>query len=201
MDPNVCHDQDLPVDPRVHRRLLRYLNQARVPEHLMVAPHDRRVGDEDAAHSEHVEHHPKEKQILDRDLAARLICERDRISPLHGFAHIKDVLAIEPRIRERLRDIILSFGPATYGRWDLLYDLEVGGAEVAIEHAALLRTYEVVFLADGTDTVLWDPSDETTPSFTRLSGANEVLSANLLCCGHSVESRYQAASNPPARSS
>lgn len=140
---------------------------------------------------DHVEHHPKEKQILDRNLAERLICERDRISPIHGFGHLKDVLAIDPRIRERLRDIIFSFGPASYGRWDLLYDLEVDGADFSIEHAALLRTYEVVFLADGTDTLLWDPSDETTPLFTLLSGASTGLAANLLCCGHSLLSDGQ----------
>ncbi|MGH8507769.1 MAG: galactose oxidase-like domain-containing protein [Gammaproteobacteria bacterium] len=189
MEPNEC--DEMPIDPQVHRRLLRFLNQARTPEDLMVAPHDRKVADEDAAHMDHVEHHPKEKQVLDRELAERLICERDRISPLHGFGHLKGVFAIDPRIRERLKDLISSFGPATYGRWDLLYDLEVGGTEISIEHAALLRTYEIVFLADGTDTLIWDPSDEVNPQFTLLSGTDTDLAANLLCCGHSFLSDGQ----------
>ena len=48
----------------------------------------------------------------------------------------------------------------------------------------MLRTYEVVFLADGTNTLLWDPSDETTPQFTLLDGPTTGLTANLLCGGH-----------------
>jgi hypothetical protein len=59
MEPKECHNQELPIDPQVHRRLLRFLNQARIPEDLMVASHDRKVVDEDAGHRDRVEHHPK----------------------------------------------------------------------------------------------------------------------------------------------
>lgn len=176
--------KELPGDPKGQRRFLRFLNAAGTPEDLLVAPHDRRVVDEEEAHSQHVEHAAGERRILDGDLAKLIIDARDEDFPVHGFAHPRDVLKIHPRLAELFKDILLSFGAPTYGRWDLLYPIEPNGTAFAIEHAALLRSYQVIFLADGTDTLLWDPSDETTPQYTLLSGASTGLTANLLCCGH-----------------
>src|SRR5215813_10860498 len=56
---------------------------------------------------------------------------------------------------------------------------------MAIEHAALMHNYKVVFLADGTDTAVWDPSDEVTPKISRLTSAQTGLVADIVCCGHS----------------
>jgi len=178
-------DKEEDIDVRTHRRLLRFINAARSPEDLMVAPHDRKFVDEEEAHTDHIEHHQHERQILKREQAKQIIDARDKLSPVHGFAHLRDLFAIDPRILELLRGIFSRFGPANYGRWDLLYPLNPGGNPFAIEHAALLRTYKVAFLADSTDTALWDPSDETTPIMSRLSGATTGLTANLVCCGHS----------------
>ncbi|MGH8537080.1 MAG: galactose oxidase-like domain-containing protein, partial [Gammaproteobacteria bacterium] len=77
-----------------------------------------------------------------------------------------------------------ALGPATYGRWDYLFDMEAGGVELSIEHAALLRTGEVVFIESGTDTILWDPTDEVTPRFTTIPGSVTGLTADLFCSGH-----------------
>lgn len=183
-----------PAEARAHRRLLRFLNDAGTPDNLEVAPHDRLAVDEDVAHTEHLEHHPEERRIFKRELATKLLALRNRKYPLDGFKHVDDVLVdrgLAVDLREILGDLLTSFGPANYGRWDLLYDLEVGGTEISIEHAALLRTYEVVFLADGTDTLLWDPSDETNGQFDLLAGGTTGLTANLLCCGHSFLSDGQ----------
>lgn len=184
--------QEPPIDPKAHRRLLRFLNAARNPEDLLVAPHDRKFVDEEEAHTDHIEHHPVEKQCLDRDLATRLFKAREQLYPIHGFAHVQDVIKINPGIARFLKELLLSFAAPTYGRWDLLGSLAPGGTPFAIEHAALLRTYKVLFLADSTDTVLWDPSDETSPlTFSRLLGATTGLTANLVCCGHSFLSDGQ----------
>jgi hypothetical protein len=46
-------------------------------------------------------------------------------------------------------------------------------------------------MANGTNTLLWDPSNETMPLFTLLDGATTTLTANLLCGGHSFLSDGQ----------
>ena len=179
------------ADHATHLRILRYLNNARIPEDLMVAPHDRHFIDEEQAHSDDIEHHIKEKQLMKKDLAKEIIRERNKLFPSTGFIHIRDAIKIIPALLDLLKHLLASFGPANYGRWDLLYDLGVGGDPYAIEHSALLYTYEVIFLADGTDTLLWDPSNETSPVFTKLTSANSGLTSNLVCCGHSFLSDGQ----------
>jgi hypothetical protein len=172
---------------RVQRRLLRFFNDGQFPEQLMVAPHDRIAIDEETHHtSDHMEHFEDQepRQLLDRKTATRIILERNKEFPNRGFQNIRDLVALLPELRDRFRGFLSAFGAATYGRWDVLYDIEVGGTHVEIEHAALLRTYQVIFLANGTNTLLWDPADETTPIFSLLDGAATGLTANLLCGGH-----------------
>jgi hypothetical protein len=185
--------RDLLAQTNSQRRLLRFLNEARFPEQLTVAPNDRISIEEEMHHTDHAEHfeHFKSKQLLDRETAKQLIITRDRIYPLRGFSNLESIIELNPNLVDILDKIMASFGAASYGRWDLLYDLEVGGTHIEVEHAALLRTYEVIFLADGTNTLLWDPSDETTPLFSLLSGATTGLTANLLCGGHSFLSDGQ----------
>lgn len=171
----------------VERRVLRFLNEARTPEQLIVAPHDRLAIDEETHHtSDHMEHFEglEPPRLMDRKTAREILTVRHRELPARGFARLRDLVAISPHLADLLKKLLASFGPANYGRWDLLYDIEVGGTHIEIEHAALLRTSEVVFLANGTNTLLWDPSDETNPQFTLLDGAATGLTANLLCGGH-----------------
>jgi hypothetical protein len=177
------------IDPAAHRRLLRYLNQARTPDDLAIAPHDRRIVDEEMDNGDNPEP-PEEKKILTREVAREIIEARDQAFPL-GFSHVKELIAIRPGIAELLNQLVLAFGPANYGKWDLLYPLEPGGSPFPIEHAALLHTYDVVFLADTTNTLLWDPSDETTPLLTLLKTADTGLTSDVVCCGHSFLSDGQ----------
>lgn len=180
--------RDAAQQAKVERRILRFLNEARFPDQLLVAPHDRFAIDEVAHHtSDHMEqtgHEHAAKRQFDRKTAAKLLMARDLAEPARGFERLRDAVDIFPGLADRIGDLIAAFGAPTYGRWDLLYPLEVGGTEVEIEHAALLRTSEVLFLANGTNTVLWDPSNEVTPIFTLLDGAATGLTANLLCGGH-----------------
>ena len=179
------------IDPRIHRRVLAFLNAARSPEDLLVAPNDRKFVNEELAHTDLIEADAEERQILTKEDAQAIIEARDRISPINGFAHLRDVVAINPGIAALLPGIVACFGPANHGRWDLLYPINPGGTPFALEHAALMHNYKVVFLADGTDTAVWDPSDETTPLISRLSAADTGLAANIVCCGHSFLSDGQ----------
>jgi hypothetical protein len=178
--------QDVSYEAKVQRRVLRFFNEGRFPEQLTVAPHDRIAIDEETHHtSDHMEHFEglEPRTLIDRKTAELIIRARDRELPF-GFSHLRDLIAVSPALADLIADILASFGAGTYGRWDLLYDIEVGGMHVEIEHAALLRTYEVIFLANGTNTLLWDPSNEVAPVFSLLDGATTGLTANLLCGGH-----------------
>src|SRR5574338_1430683 len=100
------------VDPRTHRRILRFINAAQKPEDLMVAPHDRKLVDEEEAHTEHIEHHPEEKQLLGREEAKQILEARDQISPVRGFARLTDVFDIDVRFADLFDRFLASFGPA-----------------------------------------------------------------------------------------
>jgi len=176
------------ADTRTQQRALRFVNDARVPDDLTVVPHDVQVVDEAASHMGDIPHHVPLQRTLDVKVAARILEARHQANAARGFAHIQELITIHPGLLDWLID---SFGPATYGRWDYLYDMEAGGVELSIEHAALLRTGEVIFLESGTDTILWDPSDEATPQFTVIPGSTTGLTADLFCSGHVVLSDGQ----------
>lgn len=168
-------------DIRTQERVLRFVNAARVPTDLTILPHDLRVVDEAAAHMGDIPHHVLPKRALDTKVAARILKARRDINLLHGFTSLKELLEID----RHFHDILISaLGPATHGRWDFLYDMEAGGVELSIEHAALLRTGEVLFIESGTDTILWNSADEVTPQFTSIPGAVTGLTADLFCSGH-----------------
>lgn len=176
------------ADLRTQQRALRFVNSARVPDDLTVLPDDVQVIDEAAAHMGDIPHHVPIKRSLDVKVAARILEARDKANMARGFAHVRDLMTIHPGLLDWL---LGSFGPGTYGRWDYLYDMEAGGVELSIEHAALLRTGEVIFLESGTDTILWDPSNEVTPQFTVIPGSTTGLTADLFCSGHVVLSDGQ----------
>jgi hypothetical protein len=182
---NNIENDEVEIDPRVHRRLLRFINGARGPEDLLIAPNKREVIDEEQEHPDFAEKESEVEEMFEAEHARELIAARDRVSPIQGFAHIRDAIAVNPNLANVLENLVACLGPASFGRWDLLYPLNPGGTPMAIEHAALMHNYKVVFLADGTDTAVWDPSDETTPLISRLTGAATGLVANIVCCGHS----------------
>src|SRR5215213_5937520 len=73
------NEDDPPINPKTHRRLLRFINAAQTSEDLLVAPNDRKVADEKLEHEHGAEHHHEEKQLLQRADAGALIEARDRV--------------------------------------------------------------------------------------------------------------------------
>lgn len=127
------------IDINVHRRILRFLNAARIPEDLMMPPRneillvDQRVMEADVElhHDEvpdfhgHPERDPERLKeaapLFDRELAKQVLCARDDYSPLHGFRHISQIEEIPGFSREILDRLIRLFGPRSRGKWELLY--------------------------------------------------------------------------------
>lgn len=210
--------KQLEIDGNVHRRVLAFLNAARRPEELMVPPVqevpliDERVmhGIEQILHlDEHGrDHHHHDdsphadvdaKRLFDRELAKRVLAEREDISPLIGFQHIRQLQKIAGLSRRLLDRLIFLFSPRFRGKWDVLYEsmTTVGQTPISVIHAALLHTGNVLFIADAysPDTVIWDPEDPnpatafrllsgTTTGLVRTVGAMTVTD-RLACAGHS----------------
>jgi hypothetical protein len=124
------------IDVKVHRRVLRFLNAARSPEDLMMAPpneiplFDPRVmyGMDEVLHlDEHPPAHdhavpPKGVEpIMDRHLAKRVLEARDDHSPLYGFMHISQLQKISGFDRASLERLIWIFSPRFRGKWEVLY--------------------------------------------------------------------------------
>jgi hypothetical protein len=113
--------QKTALEPRVQRRILRFVNLARGPDDLVAGP--RRVI------RTHVEqqglvgpdlHEPmpehERKPVFSKEQAERIIAWRDENSPFYGFLDIRQFRELIP---ERLLDVLTSaFGAAAYGRWD-----------------------------------------------------------------------------------
>jgi hypothetical protein len=125
------------LDVAVHRRILRFLNDARGVEDLMEPPPngvlliDERImqGDERL----HLDEHPAPDHaardldkhnapVLERALAKQVLRARDAYNPVYGFRHISQLETIpgfNPAILDRL---IWLFSPRFRGKWELLYD-------------------------------------------------------------------------------
>lgn len=92
-----------PIDPRTHRRLLRFINAARSPEAIAFAPKNEiRPEEPDPVVRRPVfEHELEEREkLVDIAQARRLLDARDELSPVHGFFHI-----------DELRDAVASTAP------------------------------------------------------------------------------------------
>ena len=202
------------LDASVHRRVLAFLNTARRPEDLMTLPQtefplfDHRVlhGQEDVLHEDEHRRHaghrhdaPKTSHLLDREIAACVLEERDRISPAYGFQHIgqlDNIVALDPKFLDRL---ITIFSPRYRGKWEVAYDgvTTAGATPISVIHAALLHTGSVLFIADAysANTVIWDPEDpDPATAFRLLNGSATGLTRmvggmtvtdRLACAGHS----------------
>src|SRR6266403_668896 len=100
---NTAQNKQPMIDVKVHRRILRFLNAARSPEDLIMPPpneillFDQRVMDgmedfdEHRPGQDHASRPKRVKPIMDRELAKRMLQERDDYSPLHGFRHISQL--------------------------------------------------------------------------------------------------------------
>jgi hypothetical protein len=188
--------EKLDVEPRIHRRVLAFLNSATRPDDLMHPP---RVVD---GHEEFGRIHEDNPDELERpqtpvleEALARKVFEVRETNGAFGFLDLRELFEISGFKRAVLEHLLHLFGHATYGHWDTLpYNTQhPNGTSVDVGHAALLHTGKVLFIpADyssvGWPTPIWDPSDETTPQF-EYPVANPDYS--LFCSGHAFLSDGQ----------
>ena len=178
---------------KVHRRILHFLNAARRPEDLLQRPireiplHDGRLME--GVHEDELVKESKRIPLLDKELAKRVLQEREKISPIYGFQHIRQLLTIKGFDARVLAHMTTAFSAAVNGEWETIYDgLVPDRTPTRVYHAALLHTGRVLFLpnAYGTDTVLWNPEDGVpATAFEVLNAATTGLGNSLVCSGHS----------------
>jgi hypothetical protein len=178
--------EHMPDERIVQRRLLQFVNAARLPEDLLKPPQRMRdtVGEHEREggrmhNGEHPRTDPWEQAKLERDLALDIIHRR----PIFGYLDIQQLLDIDRlRIPSWLEDLLRYLRARVFGSWSTPIPMEVGGMVIPIQNAAMLHTGEVLLIPSSTDTLLWDPNAMT---FTLLNGATTGLTADLFCSGHS----------------
>jgi FtsP/CotA-like multicopper oxidase with cupredoxin domain len=213
--PNLVHTVVYPeTGPATTRRVLKFLNAARSPQDLVATP-PREVPfiDERQAHGIHLDEnhsrgeqpgghghgapghgapasvgrgHGRRQALFNRHVANHVLADRIRKRPVHGFAHIDEVLDVEHFKPELLDHLFTLLGPGVYGEWEVLHD--GAGTPFEIAHAALLHNGNVLFIPESfaaTDTLLWDPGDPNHATALRtLSGAATGLTGVLFCGAH-----------------
>jgi hypothetical protein len=174
------------LSPDVERRILRFVNAARLPDDFRRPAQITRDTAGEHALVEHEMHtHRREPRAvpkinLDKDLATTIIRRR----PPFGYTSLKELLDIvndRGRLGRWIDDLITILGGTTFGEWSAPIPIEVGGTEIPIMHAALLRTGKVLLIPSSTQTLLWNLA---TSGFTLLDSAATGLTANLFCSGH-----------------
>ena len=184
----------------VQRRVLRFVNAARIPEDFQRLPQRiRQTGDEhelmheprgeahehddhdDADHPPHAGDHshpgthaaPRARIELERKVAIEIIRRR----PPLGYLHVREIFEIDPRIiGSWLEALIELLGALFYGSWSEPLLITVGATTYSIMNAAMLRSGKVLLIPSSTDTVLWNPS---TSAFSVRNGATTGLTADL----------------------
>jgi hypothetical protein len=176
------------IAPKVHRRILDFLNSAASPKDLMyvrpkVQPHGKQM------HEDNPDELQKKPQLIFDEKLARNIFDRRESSESIGFHDIKEVYEIHGFNPINIDILIRLFGPETYGQWQTLpYDTQMpGGVSVDVGHAALLHNGKVLFIPadynnDGWPTPIWDPTDEVNPVFQYPARNPDYA---LFCGGHS----------------
>ncbi len=188
-------DTDAPsiMPTAVQRRLLRFVNAARIPEDLLRTPQQTRnmlgehglgrpVGVEPGGEQgeDGEEEQPARPPKFNRELADEIIRRR----PPLGYTEMDHVLALDrARILDWLREWLRWLTAERYGEWSTPVPIVVAGSEIPIQNAALLHTGKVLLIPSSTDTLIWNPSG--APAFTLKNGAATGLTANLFCSGHS----------------
>jgi hypothetical protein len=193
---------DLPLN--IQRRLLRFVNAARVPEDFLRSPQRTRdtvdpheLMHEPGGHAPDHEHEHRETHGRARarhvepldDRWARIKLDRKdaieiiRRRPPLGYVHLRQILEIDAHAIGHWLEVLIAFlSGYWYGSWSEAIPIEVGSNTYSIMNAAMLRTGKVLLIPSSTDTVLWNP---TTSAFNVRSGAVTGLTADLFCSGHS----------------
>lgn len=172
-------------DPATHRRVLRFLNKAEIPEDLMFE-RAFEIEETDADHEEFPEELERARKtpILKREVAERVLELRNLKYPL-GFRHIDELHVLDTGLRRHLEWLFHRFSRLFFGAWSAFPQpiprRGTGGYDGVI-HAALLHTGEVLFITADETTLLWDPNDTTPATFE--NPVNQPSYSQL--CGHHV---------------
>jgi Galactose oxidase-like, Early set domain len=190
---NVDNEQGKPdeIDPKTHRRVLRYFNNAHHSNDLIFAPKNEfpLTEPEPVLRRPDVEHEVKREKVIEPAQARAVINARNKISPTVGFANIaqlRDVLVREDLLGF-LDDLVVFMGPATFGEWrEAGQIITEAGDPIDVVHAAQLHTGWVMFIEAGcgkpaSRTPLWNPFN-TAEVEIRLPA---TPTDNLYCSGHS----------------
>jgi hypothetical protein len=185
-------NDDTPLDPRTHRRLLRFINAARSQEDLAFVPQNEIPLSEPEAvlRRPDVAEQGKEREKLIEFAQARdLLAARDRVGPLHGFAHIdqlRDVLAGQD-LAGFLDRLIECMGPASFGAWEDIGQIQTdAGEQIDVVHAAMLHNGWVLFIEaacglPASRTPLWNSLNRAAVEIKVPTPPTD----NLYCSGHS----------------
>ncbi len=182
-----------PLDPRTHRRLLRFINAARTPEAIAFVPKNEIPPEEpDPVVRRPVFEHqlPEREQLVDIEQARRLLDARDEMSPAQGFFHIDELRdAVANLDAGNLLDRLIGcMGPSTFGEWRTVGEIRTpDGVRIDVVHAAVLRTGWVMFIEAAcrpnslSQTPLWNSQNETAFELKHPTPPSD----NLYCSGHS----------------
>lgn len=187
------NQKDSPFDRKTDKRVLQYFNAARATEDLMALRPDFFAEVQPLGRGRPQIQEPATKEdpvpLFDRKTAERLLRERDRISPLHGFWHFDQIKRLlDASTLKRVIFLLLRyFSRIRHGEWTTHGDVTIGGQSIVPRHAALLRTGNVIMIEGACSDVtsrtwLWNPYTRTmvTPAPTLPAGK-----FNLYCSGHS----------------
>lgn len=180
------------LDPKTHRRLLRFFNGARTPEDLAYGPlNEIKAEPQETLKRPDVDEPMQErprKKLIDLEQARRILEERDKVSPLYGFKHLDQLreLVVRERLAKYLDVLSMHLSGAIYGEWSDAGPIEdpTSHAAITVVHAAMLRTGWVMFI----EKACTIPVLSRTPIWNRAT--NEVRlptppTDNLYCSGHS----------------
>lgn len=185
-------ESEAAIDPKTHRRLLRFMNAARSPEPIAFVPKNETPPEEPdpVVRRPTFDHDPEPREkLIEFEQARRILEARDRVSPLQGFAHIDQLRDVLGRLDlgDFLDRLIACMGPSTFGEWSDIGPIQTDdGEQIDVVHAAMLRTGWVMFIETGCNeptarTPLWNSLNRATVEFKVPTPPTD----NLYCCGHS----------------
>jgi hypothetical protein len=181
------------LEPSIHRRILRFVNEAIYPEDIayekMTTVHD----EGSSIHEDNLEEmNPTRGKILGIEIAKEIIEFRDREYPL-GFRNLNELFAKRRFDRNILDILLIHFGHVNFGQW-VAFPVPIprrgpGGID-GVVHAALLHTGKVLFITADETTLLWDPENTTPATFEDpVNQPHQTPDAesgySVLCGGHS----------------
>ena len=165
------------VDPETTKRILDFLNGAQTASEI--------AGDEPQAGPVHDD--PRTgygDQFADYDigeLVARRIIDRRMTFGAVGFIDLAQLSGIRGFGRDKFKDLVYTFGPAFYGRWDVLRD-----SPVYVVHGAVLRTGRVVMFAGTAEvgyplnSATWNPKTGTY----KVQSGTDAYTEDMFCSHH-----------------